>query len=102
MVSRPINERKNNARHKPILERGRDQRPRQGNPGDEFPSRTRRPTPHPAERKDHRSMNNPSKEKEAGKENLPPTPPIREKGEEIESERLRKERTRTREKGVAK
>ena len=30
-------------------------------------------------------MNNPSKEKEAGKENLPPTPPIREKGEEIEN-----------------
>lgn len=30
-------------------------------------------------------MNNPAKEKEAGKENLSPTPPIREKGEEKES-----------------
>ena len=47
-------------------------------------------------------MNNPAKEKEAGKENLSPTPPIREKGQEKESERLRKERTRTREEGVAK
>ena len=30
-------------------------------------------------------MSNLSKEKEAGKENLPPTPPIREKGQEIEN-----------------